>query len=342
MNQLTQTITLNDSTIAKNCPPQNAIELDDLLMQYQLLLKENKKLNFKLERLEKDRSIAINLLQHTVEDLAAERDTVLSKNKLLEEKNLEIEQKNTQLLVQQDELRVITNNLSKSLHALEISYHELEQISTMASHDLKTPLRSICGFAQLLERRYKNLLGDDAKEYIGHIIRGSGKINEVVNDFISYTQTAKQTETFETVDLNEVFWEVQQNLKHDIVTSNAQFEVTELPIIKSNKNIMVHLFQNIIENAIKYSKNNLSPKIVIATKNIENQWYISINDNGLGLDEKYQHKVFEPFQRVDHLEKPGTGMGLAICKKIVQLHNGKIWYNSQIGEGTTFSFTLPA
>jgi signal transduction histidine kinase len=340
MNQLSLKIT-NNHTLENYQEPSNS-ELDDLLMQYQLLLKENKKLNFKLERLEKDRSIAINLLQQTVADLASERDIVVSKNQLLEEKNVEIELKNTQLLGQQDELRIITNNLSKSLHALEISYNELEQISTMASHDLKTPLRSICGFAQLLERRYKNQLDEDAQEYINHITLGAKKINAVVSDFINYTQTKMESGTFETVDLNEIMSEVKQNLQHEIIATRAYFKIPQLPSVKSNRNIMVHLFQNIIENALKYSKQNLHPNIIINAKKVDDQWSFSISDNGLGLDEKYQHKVFEPFQRVDHLEKPGTGMGLAICKKIIQLHHGKIWYNSQLGVGTTFNFTIPA
>ncbi len=298
-----------------------------LFSQIDLLEKDQNRSEFKLQRLEKDRSIAVNLLEESVKDLAQQRDLIAENNQLLRNQSIALEES--------------TSKLSHSLQALELSYAELEQITTMASHDLKTPLRTIHSFAQLLEKKYWNSFDDEGKKYLQFIINGTDKMNEVMNGFVNYTQTNLNDADFFENDLNEVVYMAIDNLKLDIKRSNTVIQNHVLPSIQSHKGGMVNLFQHLIENAIKFSKPNTAPKINISSQKRNNQWLFSVTDNGTGIDERYSEKIFEPFQRVNNLEKPGNGIGLALCKKIVQLHRGDIWFNSKIGEGTTFNFTIP-
>lgn len=311
------------------CSLQTMSEAEQSLLfeQIDLLEKEQKRNEFKLQRLEKDRSIAVNLLEESVKDLGEQRDQIAENNQLLRKQSIALEES--------------TSKLSRSLEALEFSYRELEQITVMASHDLKTPLRSIYSFAQLLEKKYWAHFDDDGKRFLQFIMNGTNKMNEVMDDFVNYTQINLQDTDFVQNDLNEVIYLAIDNLKLDIKASNTVIENQLMPSIQSHKSGMVKLFQNLIGNAIKFGKPNTAPNISIVSQKLNNQWIFSVTDNGSGIDECYKEKIFQPFQRIHNLEKPGNGIGLALCKKIVQLHRGNIWYSSKIGEGTTFNFTIP-
>ena len=296
--------------------------------------------DFKLGRLNKDRSIAINLLEASVEDLNKQNVEISKKNKLLSIQAEEIEAKNTKLELQQIQLKATTDQLRENLRSLEISYEELEHFSFIASHDLKTPLRSITSFVQLLERKYAHILDENGSSYLKFIVEGANKMNNIVNDLVEFSRTNDKNAKFSPTDLNDVVKTVLFNLQQSIDDTKTVILTHKLPVLHVYRSGMVHLFQNLLDNSIKFAKEGASPHIEINAHEDNNTWKFSVQDNGLGLDETFQKKAFQPFQRIHYLEKPGTGMGLAICKKIVQIHGGDIWYESKVGEGSTFNFTI--
>jgi light-regulated signal transduction histidine kinase (bacteriophytochrome) len=308
-------------------------EKNTLIELVAAIQKEQAISNFKTNRLEKDKIIATNLLESSVEDLNKQNLEIKAKNMLLEQQTQEIEAKNKILQQQQQQLR-------EHLRSLEISYEELENFSFIASHDLKTPLRSITSFAQLLIKKHSCLLDEDALNYLHFIIQGVDKINNTVNDLIAFSKLNNKDANFLDTNLNDIVKDVLSNLKQRISETKAVVLMPELPVLYVYKNGMTHLFENLLDNALKFSKEDETPIIEIKVKNEGNIWQFSVQDNGMGLDERYQKKAFLPFQRISNLERPGTGMGLAICKKVAQIHGGNIWYQSKIGEGSIFSFTI--
>jgi light-regulated signal transduction histidine kinase (bacteriophytochrome) len=312
-------------------------ELESLMKNVE---KEHNKVDFKRHRLDKDRSIAINLLNASVEDLQRQKDLVVEKNGQLLEQKREIELKNVLLEQQKQLLKEKSNRLHANLKALELSYSELEQFSFVASHDLKTPLRNIASFAQLLQRKYLNQLDEEANEYIEFIVGGVTKMNAILGDLLEYSKIGNKQDVMRLTNLNLVVQEVKQNLVQEIKESKATIIADELPELMTYPKGMIQLFQQLIHNSIKFRKNNEVPVIEIRAQWQKKHWLFTIADNGLGFEAAYQHKAFEPFQRIDHLDLPGTGMGLAICKKVVKMHHGDIWCQSAEGIGSVFNFTI--
>ncbi|MFT4973941.1 MAG: light-regulated signal transduction histidine kinase (bacteriophytochrome) [Paraglaciecola sp.] len=272
--------------------------------------KELVRREFKINRTLTDKGIVVNLLKASVEELEARKA----------------------------ELSVQNQQIEENLRHLEMSYHELEQFSYIASHDLKSPLRNIASYAQLLSRRYKGQLDAEADEFIGFIVKGAKHMDEIIRDLLEYSKSAKENDFIKT-DLNNTLEVVKFNLQQEILENNARVEVANLPQLSINKSAVSQLFQNLIGNAIKF-KGERAPVILVSCELQENQWLFKVADNGVGMDESFQEKAFLPFQRINNLERPGTGMGLAICKKVVKMHKGDIWYESKIGQGTTFNFTI--
>ncbi len=324
---------LKNLTISEN-------EKNKLLALVNTIKKEQTINDFKINRLEKDKIIAVNLLEASVEDLNKQNVEIKTKNALLEQQAIEIEAKNSVLEQQQLQLEKTTEQLRKNLHALEMSYEELENFSFIASHDLKTPLRSITSFAQLLEKKYAPVLNENALNYLNFIVQGVDKMNNTVNDLIDFSKLNNKNAKFLDTDLNDIVNGVLSNLGQQIKEKNAVIFTEKLPILNVYKSGISYLFENLLDNALKFSKENETPMIEIKVEKEGDIWQFSVHDNGLGLDEFYQKKVFQPFQRISNLERPGTGMGLAICKKVAQIHGGNIWYQSKIGEGSVFSFTI--
>ncbi|MCB9277079.1 MAG: hypothetical protein H6564_23805 [Lewinellaceae bacterium] len=303
-----------------------------LLRHTDRLNKELDVLDFALKRTQKDKSIVVNILKATIEDL--------EKSKLL------LEESNRQLVFQQEELReqkrVIEENsarLDENLRKLEFSYKELEQFSYIASHDLKSPLRNIASFAQLLRRRYYGQLGQDANDYIDFIVSGAFQMSEVIQALLEYSMVGQDYTELTDADLNEVMMDIRANLRREIDDNRVTFLYKKLPHIKGIRASFIQLFQNLVSNAIKF-RAEADPVIRICCKPRGNGWAFKVSDNGIGMDEAYQGKAFLPFQRLNGPDTPGTGIGLAICKKIVKMHKGEICYHSNPGAGTTFSFTL--
>ncbi|MGE5498780.1 MAG: PAS domain S-box protein, partial [Syntrophothermus sp.] len=233
-------------------------------------------------------------------------------------------------------------SIQRTLSELERSNRELEQFAYAASHDLQEPLRMISNYAQMLARKYKERLDENADIYIGFITDGAKRMNNLIQDLLLYARITSKQEQFTQCNLNHIVSEVIRDLQMIINESSAGFEIDELPEVSAIPALMKQLFQNLIQNALKF-RGDEKPVIKISAKNKAGQWIISVKDNGIGIDKDFYNKIFLLFQRLnDNVKYPGTGIGLSLCKKIVELHGGSIWVESEINKGSEFFFTLSA
>ena len=220
------------------------------------------------------------------------------------------------------------------------SNKELEQFAYVASHDLREPLRMVTSFTQLLAQRYQNRLDDEADTIIGFAVDGAKRMETLIEDLLLYSRVGKNTKSLQVVDCNLVLQKALSNLQLLIEENNATVLVRSLPLIVGDESQLIQLFQNLIDNAITY-RSDSDPLIEINAIADEQQWLFSVKDNGIGIDPKYSRRIFEVFQRLHSKDKySGTGVGLAICKKIVERHGGNIWVESKLGVGSIFWLTL--
>ncbi len=234
----------------------------------------------------------------------------------------------------EENLRVLNEKLS-------ISNKELEQFAYIASHDLQEPLRMVSSFMQLLEMKYSDKLDDTAAQYINFAVDGAERMKTLINDLLSFSRIGSEVQMNQMVNTNLVIDEVKLNLLAAIEESGAVIKTFSLPEIQANKIQIVQLFQNLIGNAIKYRSKN-KPRIEIGCSQKNNHYNFYIKDNGIGIDDKYFFKIFVIFQRLHYKSHfSGTGVGLSICKKIIEKHGGKISLASTPGTGSTFYFTIP-
>jgi PAS domain S-box-containing protein len=221
------------------------------------------------------------------------------------------------------------------------SNDELQQFAYVASHDLQEPLRMITSYLELLERRYKGQLDDRADKFIAYAVDGATRMQTLINDLLSYSRVGTQGQQFESVDCEGIMRNVLSNLKVAIAQSNAVVTQDPLPLVNADATQLTQLFQNLISNAIKFRREE-PLQIHVGVKRINGKWLFSVRDNGMGIDTQYLNRIFIIFQRLhSRAEYPGTGIGLAVCKKIVERHRGTLWAESQPGRGSTFYFTLP-
>jgi PAS domain S-box-containing protein len=221
------------------------------------------------------------------------------------------------------------------------SNEELEQFAKVASHDLQEPLRAVQGFVSLLEKRYKGRLDKDADEFIGFITDGTTRMQQLIQSVLLHSSIKHEDFLASSTEVNGVIDEVLTNLRASIIESNAEFEIEDLPVVAIERTQLIQLFQNLISNSIKYR--NGPPKITISAELSVDRWLFTLRDNGIGVDPKYAEKIFDMFARLHgKTEYSGTGIGLAICKKIVLAHGGRIWMESEPGNGSIFYFSLPA
>jgi PAS domain S-box-containing protein len=233
------------------------------------------------------------------------------------------------------------DKLKKALLDLERSNKELEQFAYVASHDLQEPLRMVASFTQLLEKRYKDQLGQDAKDFIRFAADGANRMQSLINDLLAYSGVGARGKPLEPTDCHAVLGQAIVNLSMVIEDNHAIVTSDELPTVMADASQMVQLFQNLVGNAIKFRDEEL-PRIHVSALEKGNEWVFSVKDNGIGIDPQFSERIFVAFQRLHSREKyPGTGIGLAICNKIVDRHGGKIWIESELGKGSTFYFTMP-
>jgi light-regulated signal transduction histidine kinase (bacteriophytochrome) len=226
---------------------------------------------------------------------------------------------------------------------LERSNKDLERFAFIASHDLQEPLRKIQSFGDRLDEKYHQSLDEKGKHYLMRMRESARRSQEMVDDLLIYSKISRSQKEFGYVNLNLVLEEVLDNLQTTIELSNAKIETDSLPFLYSNRSQMYQLFQHLIDNGIKFSHDGRDPEIEIRVGNHQDDLVtLSFTDNGIGLDPKYTHKVFQPFQRLHGRDKfPGSGIGLAICSRIVEQHHGSIDVESTPGAGTTIIVTIP-
>jgi light-regulated signal transduction histidine kinase (bacteriophytochrome) len=226
--------------------------------------------------------------------------------------------------------------------ALERSNQDLMQFAYIASHDLQEPLRMVSNFTELLERRYATHLNEEARIFMRYAIDGARRMQELIGDLLTYAQIEQDTIFFRPLQVKAAVDRALQSLHLAIEEHAAQIQVEELPVILGDEAQMAQVFQNLLSNALKY-RSERPPKIRIWADLDEKAgtWTFYVKDNGSGFDMKFKDRLFNMFQRLD-TRQPGTGIGLALCKKIVQYHGGAIDVASEVGKGTTFFFTVPA
>ncbi|WP_290819076.1 ATP-binding protein [Halovivax sp.] len=225
---------------------------------------------------------------------------------------------------------------------LEESNERLQQFAYVASHDLQEPLRMVTSYMQLLERRYSDELDEDAEAFIEFAVDGAERMQAMIDGLLAYSRVETRGRSFGSVDLEAVLDDVLTDLGIRIDETGAEITTEPLPTVSGDASQLRQLFQNLLENALQYSGEQ-EPRVSISATRDEDEWIISVSDEGIGIDQEDADRVFEVFQRLhSHEEYEGTGIGLALCKRIVDRHGGEIWIDSIPDEGSTFSFTLPA
>jgi CheY-like chemotaxis protein len=235
------------------------------------------------------------------------------------------------------------NDALRQMNAiLTRSNQDLERFAFAASHDLQEPLRAITAYAELLAQKYGGELDQDSAMFVGNIVQGAKRMSALLADLLAYAEIgAVQDESVEAVDLNLVLEKIRQNLKMSIDESGASVVSAELPVLSTAHEChFVQLFQNLVGNAIKY-RSELKPVIQISVRDMDGKPEFAVADNGIGVAVEYHQKIFQAFRRLHDNKSPGTGIGLAICQRVVERYGGRIWVDSQRGHGATFRFTLP-
>ncbi len=238
------------------------------------------------------------------------------------------------------DFKEIETKLQRQAFELQRSNEDLEQFAYAASHDLQEPLRMVSSYVHLIERKIGETLSDDVKEFMFYAIDGVKRMQELINDILEYSRVERKGKAFSPIELNTVIQAVKFNLQKTISDNNVELIHPDLPSIKADYSQITSLFQNLVDNAIKFKSDKI-PTIELGYTEQKNKYTFFVKDNGIGIEKKYYDRIFVIFQRLNNRTLyPGTGIGLAICKKIVERHGGKIWVESDVENGTTFYFEL--
>ena len=239
------------------------------------------------------------------------------------------------VLRQAEELALLATDLVRS-------NDELKKFAYVASHDLQEPLHQVASYVQLLETRYSKELDRDAKEFIGLAVEGVNLMQNLIDDVLVYSKLDRQGIEWKPTDVSVALNRALSHLRGQICQTGAVVTFDPMPMIIADSTQLSQLFQNLIGNAIKFSKPDTVPRVDVSALQRENDWLFAVRADGIGIDPKFFERIFMIFQRLHtHDEYPGTGIGLTLCKKIVECHHGKIWVDSELGQGATFSFTIP-
>ena len=272
----------------------------------------------------------IELKEHYVslEQKVADRTKELSKA------NRDMEQEILERWRAEEELKQTMSKLARS-------NKELEEFAHIASHDLQEPLRMVSSYTQLLQRRYKDKLDSDANEFIGYAVDGAKRMQTLINDLLVYSRITTQGHPLEATNFSDVFARAVTNLAGSIEDSGAIVTQDSLPTLPADASQLVSVFQNLIGNGIKYHGDH-PPRMHVSAVEDGDEWLFSFKDNGIGIESEFAERIFQIFQRLHSKAKyAGTGIGLAICKKVIERHDGRIWVESEPQKGSTFYFTLP-
>lgn len=239
------------------------------------------------------------------------------------------------------DLKRAEKELKKYAEELQRSKHDLEQFAYISSHDLQVPLRMITSYMQLLHRRYKNRLDTEAEEYIDFAVKGAIRMKRLIDALLAYSRVNQRCKAFERIESSLPLRRALSNLEEKIKETGAVVTFAELPQVKADSMQLMQLFHHLVDNALNY-RNQQDPIIHIAAERLAREWIFSVRDNGVGIEAKYAQRIFWIFQRLQH-DKNGssTGIGLPLCKKIVERHGGRIWFESTPGKGTIFYFSIP-
>ncbi len=231
--------------------------------------------------------------------------------------------------------------LKKQANQLRRSNAELERFAYVASHDLQEPLRAVLSYTQLLFLRFRGQVGSDGEEFLGYISAGADRMHRLINDLLSFSRMDAAPSTLATVDTGQVVRAVLRDLRPTLEELGAEVEVGPLPALAANEIQLTQVFLNLIGNALKF-RSDRPPHVQVSAERQGKGWVFAVADNGIGMAEEYHERIFELFRRLHSQERyPGTGIGLAVCKKIVERYGGRIWVESELGLGSVFRFVLP-
>jgi signal transduction histidine kinase len=255
---------------------------------------------------------------------------------------LDVNRMRERILAELSALQVAHADLEARTEDLQRSNSELEQFAYVASHDLQEPLRKVASFCQLLQRRYAGQLDAKADEYIEHAVDGAKRMQALINDLLAFSRVGRTAQRREPVSCATLLAQAWTNLAPEVSRTHATVEAGELPTVLGEATLLTAAFQNLISNALKFRAGE-APRIVVAVRRDGDDWLFSFSDNGIGIEPEYADRIFVIFQRLhDKATYPGTGIGLAMVKKIIEYHGGRIWLDTTVATGARFWFTLPA
>ncbi len=253
----------------------------------------------------------------------------------------EIKRLQAELVREHRELVEARRALEEAVAELKRSNADLQQFAYVASHDLQEPLRMVASYTQLLAKRYKGKLDSDADEFIAYAVDGANRMQRLIQDLLAYSRVDTQGQVFEPTSVEALVGYALDNLRSAVEESRAVVTHDPLPTVMADERQLLQLFQNLLSNALKF-RGEQPPRVHVSAERRGSEWLFSVRDNGIGIDPQYAERIFVVFQRLHNVaEYPGTGIGLSICKKIVERHGGRIWMESRLGQGATFYFTLP-
>ncbi|WP_434743785.1 sensor histidine kinase [Micromonospora sp. SH-82] len=237
----------------------------------------------------------------------------------------------------------VNSQLQKQAEELVRSNRDLEQFAYVASHDLQEPLRKVASFCQLLQRRYAGKLDERADQYIAFAVDGAQRMQRLINDLLAFSRIGRLTTGFTDVDMNKVMEDVAGQTEPARQYVDAELTWSDLPVIRGEEPLLTNLLVNLVSNSVKFRRPDVTPKVHVSARLVGDEWEISCQDNGIGIEPEFADKIFVIFQRLHSKDAyPGTGIGLAIVKKIVEYHGGRVWVDTDTAEGTAIRFTLPA
>ncbi|CAA7611596.1 Sensor kinase silS [Magnetospirillum sp. LM-5] len=255
---------------------------------------------------------------------------------------LDLNARNQQLAAENRERVRAEMELRETVEKLSRAMVEIERFAYVAAHDLKEPIRSIVSFSQMLDKGYADRLGDEGRELLGFLIQGARHMSSLITDLLDYGACERRRMAVGTVDCNRIVGEIVAGLAALIEQKHAEIVVGPLPVLQADPGQLYQLFHNLLANALKFSRDDRPPRVTVSAERVEDGWLLRVADNGIGIDPQYRDYIFEVFRRLHTRDTfPGTGIGLSICKRVVENHDGRIWLENGNTDGATFCILLP-